>query len=256
MGPDKLLAAQSFLKSGARYSPTFTGRGLLDYGTVRLAEILSQTTLTDLDLRNNGIRNAGIIALAAALSHCPSIQKLNLSGNKFKDKGAQELCEGLRNCPSIKYLDLGFMKDASQLDLPDNLFGDRVMSMLSKILLTLELKTLKYDYNRMSVIGMKKLAAALRATSTLTYLSLDGNYLGNWGAAELAAVLPETNIVHLGISDNGIGDAGDLELARVLPNTILTSVDIYLNNIGPEGSAALEHVPRNRNNDPIVIDNQ
>ena len=73
--------------------------------------------------------------------------------------------------------------------------------------------------------------------STLTYLDLSNNNIGDAGATALATAL-HTNIslTALSLYNNNIGDAGATALATALhTNTSLTTLDLRYNNIGAAG---------------------
>ncbi|KAG0064941.1 hypothetical protein BGZ89_008736 [Linnemannia elongata] len=106
--------------------------------------IVANSTLTSLDLRNNLIGDNGAQALAEALKTNSTLTTLKLWSNSIGPDGARALSEALKTNSTL-----------TTLDLLDNSIGDH---------------------------GAQAFSEALKANSTLTILNLKGNSIGPNGA--------------------------------------------------------------------------
>jgi Ran GTPase-activating protein (RanGAP) involved in mRNA processing and transport len=91
--------------------------------------------------------------------------------------------------------------------------------------------------------AMSALAAAIRANTALTHLSLVGNRIGSAGARDLADALedsPDSMLLDLDLRDNRLGAQGADELGRALrENETLTRCDFSWNQMGPQAVLGL-----------------
>ena len=85
------------------------------------------------------------------------------------------------------------------------------------------------------------IAEAIHASSSLTYLSLRNNNIGDLGAWALAAgVAASSSLTYLSLRNNNIGDWGAKALAAgVASSSSLADFDLQWNNIGDAGAKAI-----------------
>ena len=78
-----------------------------DAGAVALAQALyHNSTLERLNLSNNSISDAGAVALAQVLHHSSTLRQLYLTNNSVSDGGAVALAQALHHNSTLKVLDL------------------------------------------------------------------------------------------------------------------------------------------------------
>ena len=84
-------------------------------------------------------------------------------------------------------------------------------------------------------------ASSFSCYSSLTFLNLEGNCIGNGGASSLSKVLKaKSSLTDLNLSDNRIGDAGASFLSQALKaNSSLTNLNLSINSIGDTGASSL-----------------
>ena len=127
-----------------------TINGISHVGAKALAQALKSIDMITLDLSrsNNAIGDGGAVALAKALHHNSTLEKLHLFSNSISDDGAVALAQALCHNSTLKRLDL--------------------------------------DNNSISDDGAQALAQALCHNSTLEYLWLHGNEsIGKKGTHQL-----------------------------------------------------------------------
>ena len=179
---------------------------------------LNQETLY---LRNN-VSDAGATALAQALHHNSTLERLNLSNNSISDVGATALAQALHHNSTLKMLWLSHnnISDAGATDLAQALYHNST------------LKELNLSHNSISDAGGTDLAQALHHNSTLEMLDLSHNVISDAGARNLAQALHHNSTLErLDLSHNVISDAGGTNLAQALHhNSSLVILDLSCNN--------------------------
>jgi Ran GTPase-activating protein (RanGAP) involved in mRNA processing and transport len=92
-----------------------------DDATILAVALQHNTTLEDLDLRANNIRDNGVVSLAEYLvggrrqtSNDTNLTKLSLFGNPFGEMGGQSLLAGIRHNTNLKVLNMEY--NLSQYD--------------------------------------------------------------------------------------------------------------------------------------------
>ena len=149
---------------------------LQDEGVIHCVKVLtfSQNQITRLGLAGNGITNDGVEKIAEALTSLECrVTILNVSSNLIGDSGVESLSQSLSspNC-ALQELDL--------------------------------------SHNEIQGKGCKHLAAAIRKHNCLQCLNLEGNQIGDEGAAQLLFALRIHNnkLQTLMLDANDIGDEG------------------------------------------------
>ena len=104
-----------------------------------------------------------------------------------------------------------------------------------------EAKRLEWRNERLTPADMATLGMLLPKCSSLTYLALYGNTIGNEGATALAAgVAASSSLAELWLGKNYIGDKGAKALAAgVAASRSLAQLGLGINQIGDEGAKAL-----------------
>ena len=144
----------------------------------------------NLDLNKISISDAGAIALAQALHHNSTLEKLYLNNTNISDVGATDLAQALHHNSTLKGLYL--------------------------------------YHNNISDVGATDLAQALHHNSTLKELDLSKNNISNVGATDLAQALHHNSTLErLELHGNdGIGEEGTRQLVQAL--TVNTSIKLWL----------------------------
>lgn len=168
-------------------------------------------TLRELILSSNGIGDAGVTELAAALPLCDSLQRLLLDCNRIGPDGAGALAQHLLHS-SVQELMLGSA-------LGGNPLGDVGVQALAR--------ALDDELPR---------AAANRATR-LTAVNLECCGLGDVGARALALGLHKSVVMALSLARNKIHDEGAQVVMKGLPVT-LVSLD-FSGNMLTDSSATV-----------------
>ena len=150
----------------------------------------NNSTLQNLDLEGNGIRDEGAKALAEGLIVHSTLQTFNLSSNQIGDEGATAIAEALKNNANLLTLDLcqnrirkdgataiaealtstsqGLWKFLSN----DKFKVDRETDTVKEFSVNSTLQELNLDFNSIGDEGASALAEALEFSSTLQILSL------------------------------------------------------------------------------------
>ncbi|XP_072894318.1 NACHT, LRR and PYD domains-containing protein 3-like [Hemitrygon akajei] len=136
--------------------------GLTDSGAEYLDSALStNTSLTELDLSDNKLRDSGVKLVSAALRHpeC-KIQKLWLRDVGLTDSAAEDLVSALSTKLSL-----------TMMNLELNSLTDRSVPALRRLILTLpSLKLIGLTVNRFSETGRKELRSLQEPRPGLTVI--------------------------------------------------------------------------------------
>ena len=189
------------------------------------------TTLTQLNLSNDNIGDAGAASLAEAMKVNTTLTHLNLESNNIGDAGAASLAGAVKVNTKL-----------TQLDLQSNNIGVAGAASLAEAMkVNTTLTQLNLESINIGVAGAASLAEAMKVNKTLTQLNLESNDIGDAGAASLAeAMKVNTAVTQLLLNYNNIGDAGAASLAEAMKvNTTLTQLNLESNNIGDAGAASL-----------------
>ncbi|KAM3602906.1 uncharacterized protein V6R79_013216 [Siganus canaliculatus] len=184
------------------------GCNLSERSCEALSSVLSSSSLTELDLSNNDLKDSGVKLLSAGLKspHC-KVENLNLSGCLVTEEGCAALASALNsNTSYLKKLDL------SNNDLKDS--------------------------------GVKLLSAGLLENKycKLETLRLPGCYLSERSCEALSSVLSSSNLTELDLSNNDLKDSGVKLLSAGLksPHCKVENLNLSGCLVTEEGCAALE----------------
>ncbi|XP_074853617.1 leucine-rich repeat-containing protein 74A [Carettochelys insculpta] len=235
--------------------------GLGPKGTKAIAiALVSNTTITHLELADNWILSEGVTCLAQMLRENCYIQELNISSNHLDTEGAEAIARiFLDNISSLRAVQLSgnnFREETAQyfaealvgnyrvkeLDLSHNEFSEKGGELLGQMLANNEaLEFLKLSWNHLRMKGAVALGAGLRVNGTLKILDLSWNGFGNDGALALGEALKQNNtLVQLDISSNHINNEGAGNLARGLEvNGNLNILKMSHNPLTVEGAVVL-----------------
>ncbi|KAM6075508.1 PREDICTED: leucine-rich repeat-containing protein 74 [Chlamydotis macqueenii] len=206
---------------------------ILAEGAIDIAEMLREnSSLQELNISNNHLDTAGAEAIASLLlDNMSYLHTLQLSGNNFGEETAPYFAEALMGNYKVK-----------ELDLSHNEFSEKGGQLLGQMLArNTTLEILDLSWNHLSRKGTVGLGTGLRGNGALKILSLSWNGIGNEGALALGEALKVNNVlVHLDISNNQINNEGAKNLCRGLEvNGKLKILKMANNPLTVEGATAL-----------------
>ncbi|KAM3872162.1 protein NLRC3-like [Diretmus argenteus] len=222
-----------------------SGCHLSDRSCAALASVLSSksSSLRELDLSNNDMRDSGVKLLCAGLqSPDCRLHTLRLSGCLVSEEGCASLASALSSNPS----------HLRELDLSYNHPGDSGVKLLSAGLENphCRLTTFRLSGCRLSERSCDALASLLSSqSSSLRDLDLSSNDLQDSGVKLLSAELgsPHCRLETLGLSGCLVTEEGCASLASALSSnpSHLRELDLSYNHPGDSGvkllSAGLEN---------------
>ncbi|XP_072891315.1 NACHT, LRR and PYD domains-containing protein 12-like [Hemitrygon akajei] len=180
--------------------------GLTDSGAEDLVSALStNTSLTELDMSENELGDAGVKLVSAALRNpeC-KIQKLWLTRVSLTDSGAEDLASALSANPSL-----------TELNLSDNKLGDSGVKLVSAALRNPECKIQKLWLDKVGLTdsGAEDLVSALSTNPSLTVLNLGLNSLTDRSVPALCRlILTLLSLEWICLGSNQFSDIGGKEL--------------------------------------------
>uniref|UniRef100_F7DNH8 Leucine rich repeat containing 74A n=1 Tax=Monodelphis domestica TaxID=13616 RepID=F7DNH8_MONDO len=235
--------------------------GLGPKGTKAIAvALVSNTTITRLELEDNWILEDGALSLMQMLHENYYIQELNVSGNHLDSKGAKIITDFLtENTSSLWSIQLAgndFKDDTAPmfcnaltanyrikvLDLSHNFFSEKGGEQLGQMLAFNEgLQTLDLSWNQLHLKGAVALSNSLRVNITLKTLNLSWNGFGNEGAQALGDALKiNATLAYLDISSNHIYNDGAIKLGKGLEiNETLRILKMSQNPVTMDGVLAM-----------------
>ena len=237
--------------------------GIDDGAAAALAPALGcLTTLTFLDLSENGLGVASAAALAPALRRLSQLQHLNLREAFGGDDAAAALAPALSSLTALTFLDLsnndlepagmravvpalGRLSQLARLNLEGSCLWDgsapaalaaRLRHLTALTEIHLGVTALGSDDG-----GVAALAAALARLPLLARLHFAFDEISGRGAAALAPALARLPLLaHLDLAHNEIGGGGAAALAPALARLpLLAHLNLGSNKIGDGGAAAL-----------------
>jgi len=176
-------ADQAAPRSLIQLETLVAGRNRLEnIGATALGHALQHvTSITRLEIPQNGIQPPGIVALCAGLAKNPSLQVLNLNDNTIKTDGAHALAAALLSLPHLRKLNLG-----------DCMLGSEGVRIIAKALAnssagaTTELEELDLSYCDIDDDAARAVAKAVRQQPRLVRLELNGNLIKTDGLTAIS----------------------------------------------------------------------
>ncbi|XP_070787525.1 leucine-rich repeat-containing protein 74A [Pituophis catenifer annectens] len=235
--------------------------GLGPKGTKAIAiALVSNTTITHLELEDNWILAEGTTYLVQMLRENCYIQEMNISHNHLNKDGAEAICRmfyhNISNIRSIRLAGNDFRDEAApyfseslianyrviELDLSYNEFSEKAGELFGQVLANNEsLEILNLSWNHLRLKGATALSTGLKANGTLKILNLSWNGFGNEGAFALGEALKvNTMLAELDISNNHVSNEGAIKLSKGLEmNGGLRILKMSQNLLTVEGAIAL-----------------
>ena len=209
-----------------------TNKKISDVGVTAVAQALHHnSTLQKLDLSNNSLSDAGVTAVAQALHHNSTLRRLDLSNNSVSDAGVTAVAQALHHNSTLR-----------RLDLSNNSVSDAGVTAVSQALHhNSTLQELDLSNNSVSDAGVTAVSQALHHNSTLQELDLSNNSVSDAGVTAVAQALHHKSALQeLHLSNNSISNAGATVLAQALEhNSTLGVLDLSNNSISDTGVTAL-----------------
>ncbi|XP_028922636.1 leucine-rich repeat-containing protein 74A isoform X3 [Ornithorhynchus anatinus] len=256
-----VIPVSYFLRNMEEAYMNLNHHGLGPKGTKAIAiALVSNTTVTHLELEDNWIMAEGTMSLVQMLRENCYIQELNISNNHLDTEGAKIitglLLENLSSVWSLQLSGNNFREESAQyfsealmvnyrtkeLDLSHNEFSEKGGEFLGHMLAYNEgLTVLNLSWNHLRKKGATAVSTGLRVNVTLKTLDLSWNGLGNEGALALGEALKvNTTLVYLDISSNHIYNDGAGKLSKGLEsNGTLKILKLSFNPLTVEGAMAL-----------------
>ncbi|CAM4932436.1 unnamed protein product [Rotaria socialis] len=220
----------------------------LDIDWMFICDIISNETLTLLDLSGNEIGNTGAQHFATALQKNQTLTILNLESNRVQDDGMKYLAKVLENNKTLKRLDLeknpsdsyAFVSAAFQIQndpihstiyLQSKKIGDDEVRFLADALGGTETKfiALYLSNNEIGDVGAECLARVLQNNKTLEKLFLLHNRIGLIGLQCLLDAFGTNQIIDHVEIDNNITDDTEVQQFFKFLQTNITITNLKLN---------------------------
>lgn len=259
------VAALSEVLRGQALRGQAVGLGSFDGGSVHRRHRCG-FALEELSLRHNGCGDAGVRALAFAITEAVALRRphrsstaappldenwdrplclraLRLGFNGITSVGAAALAAALSAAREAAHTSLGSAAATAavvtELDLACNSLGPEGARAVLDAAEGVE--DLDLGNNGIKDDGMKWVSRALKENTTLRRLCLAGNDVGPdgaWWIADALAVNGDLRSLDLGA--NAVGDEGAKDIAEELRvNTALHTLDLRRNGIGADGAREL-----------------
>ncbi|XP_047915708.2 leucine-rich repeat-containing protein 74A isoform X7 [Anser cygnoides] len=229
----EVVPVSHFTQNLAKPCINLSHHGLGPRGVKAIAiALVSNATVTRLELEDNCILAEGAICIAEMLRENCSLQELNISNNHLGTEGAEAIASLLLDNASYLYA----------LQLSGNNFGEEAVSCLAEALMgNYQVKKLDLSHNEFSEKGGRLLGQMLASNTALEILDLSWNHLKRKGTAALGTGLRGNGALKiLNLSWNSIGNEGAQALGEALKvNSTLVHLDISNNQINNEGAKKL-----------------
>ncbi|KAM6444485.1 LOW QUALITY PROTEIN: leucine-rich repeat-containing protein 74A [Rhynochetos jubatus] len=229
----EVVPVSHFIQNLAKPYINLNHHGLGPKGVKAIAiALVSNATITHLELEDNCILAEGAICIAEILRKNTSLQELNISNNHLDTAGAEAIASLLLD--NMSYL--------HALQLSGNNFGEETAPYFAEALMgNYQVKELDLSHNEFCEKGGQLLGQMLTSNATLEILDLSWNHLRRKGTVALGKGLRGNGVLKiLNLSWNGIGNEGALALGEALKvNNVLVHLDIGNNQINNEGAKRL-----------------
>ncbi|XP_009480292.2 leucine-rich repeat-containing protein 74A [Pelecanus crispus] len=229
----EVVPVSHFIQNLAKPYINLNHHGLGPKGVKAIAiALVSNTTVTHLELEDNCILAEGAICIVEMLRENSSLQELNISNNHLDTAGAEAIASLLLDNMSYLYA----------LQLSGNNFGEETAPYFAEALMgNYQVKELDLSHNEFCEKGGQLLGQMLASNTTLEILDLSWNHLRRKGTVALGTGLRGNGALKiLNLSWNGIGNEGALALGEALKvNNVLVHLDISNNQINNEGAKKL-----------------
>ncbi|XP_010710052.2 leucine-rich repeat-containing protein 74A isoform X1 [Meleagris gallopavo] len=206
---------------------------ILAEGAICIAEMLRENcSLRELNISNNHLDTEGAEAIASLLLENASyLHTLQLSGNSFGEEAASCLADALMSNYQVKKLDLSHNEFSEK--------GGQLLGQMLAVNTTLEILDLSWNHLRRK--GTVAFGTGLKGNAALKILNLSWNSIGNEGAQALAEALKVNNVlIHLDISNNQINNEGAKKICKGLRvNGTLKVLKMANNLLTVEGATEL-----------------
>nr|XP_022321253.1 leucine-rich repeat-containing protein 74B-like isoform X3 [Crassostrea virginica] len=188
--------------------------------------LLSNDSITSLDLEDDGIEAEGAIAIAEMLEINQNITDVNISENCIGTKGLRAISKLMANNSVIQSLD---MSGSNLVDNDAHFLADILKNNST-------LKELILSHNGISEQGGYILATAIANNDTLRILDLSWNHLRGKGSLAIAASLQKNiGLRKLDVAWNGFAKNDAIVLGKsIKENTTLKELDISHNRLEKE----------------------
>ncbi|XP_055861450.1 leucine-rich repeat-containing protein 74B-like isoform X1 [Biomphalaria glabrata] len=220
-----------FLRHMNDNSLSMKHHGLAGEGMRPIAiSLVSNATITTLDLTDNWLGVDGGLALCEMLKENCFITDLNLSDNNL-NKCAAQLCEIIQKNDTLR-----------KVNLSGNGFDDvSAIHLTNLILTTTKLESLNLSHNRLGEKAGLMLGPAISENLCLKELDLSWNHLRRKGAIAVAAgVKSNVFMKKVNLSWNGFGQEASSALMDALKaNNVLEEIDLTNNRLTTEGAVLI-----------------
>lgn len=222
------------------------GSNEIDVDTLKkaISEHCSQNNIKEIVITRSILGNVGAEYVAGLVTKHKSLEILHLSAASNKGKGRI----GASGAALIA-ISLILNKSVHTVNLNLNNIGDKGATCFAEALSVSGIKKLSLDFNGIWSKGITNLAVGLEKNTTLTSLSLEGNFAGAIGAKAIGKMIKLNNTLrNFDLSKNNIGGKGVCHLASPLMNNIvLESVRLSDNHIGTVGAEAIAEIMKVNN---------
>jgi hypothetical protein len=182
----------------------FSGNNVGEKGAEAISAALRvNTTLTHLDLSNNGIMDVGAACVAEALRESRGLECLILSFNGITKEGMKKLGASFNGYHSLK-----------KVDLDNNKIENDGAEALSDAVQHMSIQVLNVAFNNIESRGLRRIAQAVCASSSVTGLSLSGNKISSDVAGDVHNLVLNSRILRaLALDCHSVGEAGQIQIA-------------------------------------------
>ena len=211
-----------------------------------LSELLSSTSLKELDISRNDLPPEAVELIISGLHHNTTLKWLNMDHLQFSFENTISLASVLRTNHTLVYLSL------AKCDID----SDGACQLASALSTNDTLRKLDLGHNPIGVKGATAFAEMLRTNHTIVKLLLDICKIDSDGPCQLASALCTNHTLQeLYLQHNPIGVTGATVFAEMLlKNKSLKKLDLQDDSIGEEGAWKLtDSLTHNTKIEKLVI---